>query len=80
MTTQRQAAGENAKLREATQARDALATALLRAGIQLPAMDLRTVWEGEDEDKARYGLVLLGVCSAPVAHLLAAVITKGADR
>ncbi|MBV9022880.1 MAG: hypothetical protein JO362_03510 [Streptomycetaceae bacterium] len=80
MATQRRSADENAKLREATQARDALAAALLRAGIQLPAMDVRTVWEDEAEDKAHYGLVHLGVCSAPVAHALATVIAKGADR
>ncbi|MFD7836968.1 hypothetical protein [Streptomyces sp. NPDC059761] len=57
-------------------ARDALAAALTRAGIQLPAMDVRTPWA----DEARYALVHLGICSAPVAHALAAVITRGASR
>ncbi|MFE1544668.1 hypothetical protein ACFW61_29960 [Streptomyces microflavus] len=33
-----------AKVQEALDARDALATALSRAGIQLPAMDVRTPW------------------------------------
>jgi hypothetical protein len=77
----------NPKLHEATTARDALATALTRAGIQLPAMDVRTPWadtipDDPDHDatptSARYALVHLGVCSAPVALALAAVIAKGA--
>ncbi|MET8498358.1 hypothetical protein ACWECC_32965 [Streptomyces microflavus] len=33
-----------AKVKEALEARDALAAALTRAGIQLPAMDVRTPW------------------------------------
>ncbi|MER7048867.1 hypothetical protein ABT391_28920 [Streptomyces jumonjinensis] len=57
-------------------ARDALASALTLAGIQLPAMDIRTPWP----DEARYALVHLGPCSAPVAHALAAVIAKGVSR
>lgn len=69
------------KIQEALDARDALATALTRAGIQLPAMDIRTPWaddrKDEHGDEAPYALVQLGVCSAPVAHLLADVITKG---
>ncbi|MFD8913490.1 hypothetical protein [Streptomyces sp. NPDC059575] len=86
----------SAKLREALAARDALAAALTRAGIQLPAMDVRTPWNealpedpdqpaGADEDgrvptSAQYALVHLGVCSAPVALALAAVIAEGARR
>ncbi|MGP4000353.1 hypothetical protein [Streptomyces sp. 8N706] len=81
-----------AKVQEAVEARDALAAALTRAGIQLPAMDVRTPWQdlvgraddgdgGSDAGSAvRYALVHLGVCSAPVAHALAAVIVKGAGR
>jgi hypothetical protein len=65
------------KIQEAVEARDALATALSRAGIQLPAMDIRTPWADDREADVRYALVHLGVCSAPVAHLLADVITKG---
>ncbi|MEU6523222.1 hypothetical protein ABZ892_10325 [Streptomyces sp. NPDC046924] len=85
------------KLQEATDARDALAAALTRAGVQLPAMDVRTPWgdvlpDGAEEwtadaaevhrvpASARYALVHLGVCSAPVALALAAVIARGADR
>ncbi|MET8243877.1 hypothetical protein ABZV31_05215 [Streptomyces sp. NPDC005202] len=85
------------KLQEATAARDALAAALTRAGIQLPAMDVRTPWgdplPGDPEQtretapddyntpaSARYALVHLGVCSAPVALALAAVIARGAAR
>lgn len=85
------------KLQEATDARDALAAALTQAGIQLPAMDVRTPWgdvlpdEAEERAEcaaevnrvpasARYALVHLGVCSAPVALALAAVIARGADR
>ena len=87
-TTQARAA----KIQETVEARDALATALTRAGIQLPAMDVRTPWmdvlDGEDGTEsdadarraARYALVHLGVCSAPVAIALAAVIVKGAGR
>ncbi|MEV6315576.1 hypothetical protein [Streptomyces sp. NPDC051776] len=82
-------AAGRAKIREAVRARDALASALTRAGIQLPAMDVRTPWQdvasGYDHDceagrAARYALVHLGVCSAPVARALAAVIVKGAGR
>ncbi|MEV6958108.1 hypothetical protein AB0M97_02655 [Streptomyces sp. NPDC051207] len=85
------------KLQEALTARDALAAALTDAGIQLPAMDVRTPWgaplpdtpeEGREtapDDyrapvSARYALVHLGVCSAPVALALAAVIARGAAR
>ncbi|MGW5969478.1 hypothetical protein [Streptomyces sp. NPDC055186] len=85
------------KLQEAIDARDALAAALTQAGIQLPAMDVRTPWgdvlsDGAEERtadvaeelhvpaSARYALVHLGVCSAPVALALAAVIARGADR
>lgn len=76
----------NPKIQEALDARDALASALTQAGIQLPAMDVRTPWAegdadaGMDEERARetrYALVHLGVCSAPVAMLLAAVIVRG---
>ncbi|MEU2577752.1 hypothetical protein ACIP3B_33995 [Streptomyces anulatus] len=47
-----------AKVQEALDARDALATALSRAGIQLPAMDVRTPWAdavGEDGTPSPYG-------------------------
>ncbi|WP_327318388.1 hypothetical protein [Streptomyces sp. NBC_01235] len=65
------------KIREALEARDALATALTRAGVQLPAMDIRTPWADDRKAEAQYALVHLGVCSAPVALMLADVITKG---
>lgn len=65
------------KIEEATEARDALASALTRAGVQLPAMDVRTPRADEREGEARYALVHLGVCSAPVALLLADVILRG---
>lgn len=71
------------KVQEALDARDALASALTRAGIQLPAMDVRTPWADAHEDdeeregEARYALVHLGVCSAPVAVMLADVIARG---
>lgn len=88
------------RVQEAVEARDVLAAALTRAGIQLPAMDVRTPWaevvpdqqdeqdrqderdryDGGSPDRARYALVHLGVCSAPVAVALAAVIDKGAAR
>lgn len=72
-----------AKIQEAVDAHDALAAALSAAGIQLPAMDARTPWpDTEDDGSARpapYALVHLGVCSAPVAHALAAAIRGGAS-
>ncbi|MEV8423767.1 hypothetical protein [Streptomyces niveus] len=72
------------KVQEAVKARDALAAALTSAGIQLPAMDVRTPWPVTDDSDAgrdtRYGLIHLGVCSAPVALALAAVIVDGAGR
>lgn len=39
-----------AKTQEAVDARDALATALSGAGIQLPAMDVRTPWRDAEGD------------------------------
>jgi hypothetical protein len=88
---------EPTRTSEALEARDALAEALSRAGIQLPAMDVRTPWadvvhayepaaaydeerEAERRGEVRYALVHLGVCSAPVALALAAVIVKGIGR
>lgn len=66
------------KIQEALEARDALAAALTRAGIQLPAMDIRTPWADDRRGgEAPYALVQLGVCSAPVALALADVITQG---
>ncbi|MFF1692966.1 hypothetical protein ACFVXC_04980 [Streptomyces sp. NPDC058257] len=65
------------KVQEAVEARDALATALSQAGIQLPAMDIRTPWADDRKAEAQYALVHLGVCSAPIALMLADVITKG---
>jgi hypothetical protein len=62
------------KSQEALAARDALAAALTAAGIQLPAMDVRT------HAAAGYALIHLGVCSAPVARALAAVIARGAAQ
>ncbi|MFE9723902.1 hypothetical protein ACFYQ5_09980 [Streptomyces sp. NPDC005794] len=73
-----------ARIQEAVDARDALAAALSGAGIQLPAMDVRTPWPDTEDDgstrQTRHALVHLGVCSAPVAHALAAVIRNGATR
>ncbi|MGW0788661.1 hypothetical protein ACWD04_10495 [Streptomyces sp. NPDC002911] len=73
-----------AKIQEAVDARDALATASSGAGIQLPAMDVRTPWpntdSGDGAQPARYALVHLGVCFAPVAQALATVIRNGATR
>ena len=82
---------DSSKIQETVAARDALADALTRAGIQLPAMDVRTPWQdvidsdGDSSDSdagsaARYALVHLGVCSAPVAFALAPVIVKGCGR
>lgn len=70
----------SAKVQEALEARDTLAAALTKAGIQLPAMDVRTPWLDVREEQPPYALVQLGVCAAPVAHALAEVLTKGAAR
>ncbi|MER6627543.1 hypothetical protein ABT301_04755 [Streptomyces sp. NPDC000987] len=67
-------------VQEALAARDGLAYALSQAGIQLPAMDIRTPWADDHEGDIRYALVHLGVCSAPVALLLADVILKGVGK
>ncbi|WP_324785261.1 hypothetical protein [Streptomyces sp. H51] len=67
-------------VQEALAARDALAYALSQAGIQLPAMDIRTPWADDREGDIRYALVHLGVCSAPVALMLADVILKGSGK
>ncbi|MEU9188087.1 hypothetical protein AB0D14_26820 [Streptomyces sp. NPDC048484] len=72
-----QAVPHTPKIEEALEARDALASALSRAGIQLPAMDIRTPWADDRKDEAQYALVHLGVCAPPVALLLAGVIMKG---
>ncbi|MFE8007723.1 hypothetical protein [Streptomyces sp. NPDC057418] len=77
-----------AKVQEAVEARDTLAAALSAAGIQLPALDIRTPWPepesgaGDDEDARPqgYALIHLGICAAPVALVLADVIRKGLDR
>jgi hypothetical protein len=68
------------KIQEALDARDALASALTQAGIQLPAMDVRSPWPEDRESEAGYALVHLGLCSAPVALLLADVILRGTAR
>ncbi|MEV0373828.1 hypothetical protein AB0I10_29170 [Streptomyces sp. NPDC050636] len=65
----------SSKIREAEVARDALAAALRKAGIQFPAMDITP---GGFERPPKYGFVNLGQVSAPVVHALADVITKGA--
>jgi hypothetical protein len=41
------------KIKEALEARDALAAALTAAGVQLPAMDVRTPWLGELDSEGK---------------------------
>ncbi|MFI7235673.1 hypothetical protein [Streptomyces cyaneofuscatus] len=55
-----------AKVKEAMDARDALAAALTRAGIQLPAMDVRTPWADtvREDDEGDEG----GPAAAPGAR------------
>ncbi|MGW4032814.1 hypothetical protein ACWEFL_26520 [Streptomyces sp. NPDC004838] len=75
MATDRWSAAE--KIRNAEEARDALAAALERAGIRLPSLGV---------DPYTYAsavplpLVELGRCSPSVALALAAVIEQGTDR
>jgi hypothetical protein len=73
-------APQTAKIQEAFEARDALDAALSRGGIQLPAMDVRTPWTDDRKAEAPYALVHLGVCPAPVALILADVITRGVSE
>ncbi|WP_443075671.1 hypothetical protein [Streptomyces sp. TRM 70351] len=68
------------KIREAHDAREALAAALSRAGIQLPAMAVRTPWPDDRGGRTPYALLHLGVCSAPVALMLADVVRTGVAR
>jgi hypothetical protein len=81
---QHQESSDAEKVCEVRDARNALAVALREAGIQLPALDVALVGGGASagteagEGGARYGLVELGQCAAPVAHALAAVVAKGA--
>jgi hypothetical protein len=75
MTTEQQA--DSRKIKEAEEAREVLAAALCRAGIQLPSMDVRIPVRAGN---SAYAFVSLGECAAPVARDLAAVIAKGADR
>ncbi|GGO57374.1 hypothetical protein GCM10012287_53110 [Streptomyces daqingensis] len=75
MTTGQQA--DSRKIKEAEEAREALVAALRRAGVQLPATDVRVPLGA---GRATYAFVNLGECSAPVARDLAAVIEKGAGR
>ncbi|MFJ7421052.1 hypothetical protein ACIQXD_20905 [Streptomyces uncialis] len=63
-------------IEDALDALDTLVSALRRAGIKLPALDIRTPWPDEGRD----ALVHIGPCSAQVARALAAVIVKGASR
>ena len=65
------------KIKEAQQARDELAAALRRSGIQLHAMDTRTFGAPDDSGHA---LVRLGDCSPVVARQLAQVLSRGAAR
>ncbi|MCH0542352.1 hypothetical protein I3F58_22925 [Streptomyces sp. MUM 203J] len=65
-----------AKFKEVMDARLALASALRKAGIQLPALDIRVTGRADDPG---YGVVELGICAAPVAQQLAEVITRGAE-
>ncbi|MFC8898954.1 hypothetical protein [Streptomyces cinereoruber] len=68
------------KIREALDARDALAAAPSRAGVQLPAINIRSPWPDEREGEASYALVHLEICSAPVAHAIATAIVNGLTR
>lgn len=63
------------KVAEARAARDELAGALRKAGIQFPAMDVRPFGYA---DAPTYALVDLGRCSPQVVRALAAVIARGA--
>lgn len=74
--TERQTYPRYSRTTEADTARDTLAAALTRAGIQLPAMDVRSVLRSADGTS--YALLDLGVCSPPVALALAEVVARGA--
>lgn len=73
MTTDHRTAAE--KVEEAEAARDALASALKRAGLQLPSLILEVSTYADADPRP---LIDLGRCSPSVARELAAVIDKGA--
>ncbi|MGW7405068.1 hypothetical protein ACWGI9_15270 [Streptomyces sp. NPDC054833] len=64
-------------IREAEDARDALASALDRAGLRLPSLGLDT---NTYADASPRPLIELGRCSPPLVRELAAAIEKGIER
>lgn len=75
MTTEHRTAAET--VRDAEEGRDALASALERAGLQLPSLRLDTNTYADTRPRP---LIELGRCSPRLARELAAVIEKGIGR
>ncbi|MBC9727351.1 hypothetical protein [Streptomyces sp. TRM68367] len=75
MTTERQTRAET--IRGAEEVRDALATALERAGLRLPSLRLDPSTYADANPRP---LIELGRCSPPLARELAALIDRGAAR
>ncbi|MBZ9643497.1 MULTISPECIES: hypothetical protein [Streptomyces] len=75
MTTEHRAAAET--IRDAEEVRDALASALERAGLRLPSLRLDPNTYADANPRP---LIELGRCSPPLARELAAVIEKGSER
>ncbi|GGT30571.1 hypothetical protein [Streptomyces chromofuscus] len=75
MTTEYRAAAET--IRDAEEVRDALASALERAGLTLPSLRLDPNTYADADPRP---LVELGRCSPSLARQLTAVIEKGIAR
>ncbi|RZB15114.1 hypothetical protein StrepF001_33640 [Streptomyces sp. F001] len=75
MTTEHRAAADT--IRDAEEVRDALASALERAGLGLPSLRLDPNTYADANPRP---LIELGRCSPPLARELAAVIEKGIER
>ncbi|MGC9535425.1 hypothetical protein [Streptomyces sp. UG1] len=74
MTTERHRTAAADTIRDAEEGRDALASALERAGLQLPSLRVDTNTYADVNPRP---LIELGRCSPPLARELAAVIEKG---
>ncbi|MFD7403964.1 hypothetical protein ACFV7R_15090 [Streptomyces sp. NPDC059866] len=75
MTAEHRAAADT--IRDAEEVRDALASALERAGLRLPSLRLDPNTYADANPRP---LIELGRCSPPLARELAAVIEKGIER
>lgn len=76
MTTEHRATAADT-IRDAEEVRNALASALERAGLQFPSLRVDTNTYADANPRP---LIELGRCSPPLARELAAVIEKGTGK